>query len=212
MAIYLYIRESGPSIKALSLKALASVSFVFMGLSGALGKEFNGIYLSLLLGLTLGLVGDILLDLKMMYKQDYSHYLNLGFISFALGHLAYFSAFCCVNRGAFNIIISILVGAIFACLSYLLFKKIKLNTKGFTPQVLGYSSLLAFTVTYGWLTCFNNQAFIITSLGLTFILISDMILAFVYFKEGNENKILVFFNHLIYYLGQIIIALSIFFL
>ena len=212
MSLFLYVRNKGVGVIALFTKILASVSFIALGLSGVINKTFDYTYMCFIIGLVCGLVGDVLLDLKMMYKEEDRKYFNLGVLSFSLGHVAYFSALLSYFASWIAIAISISIGIAFAIGFNLSSKMMKLKTEDVKFQMAAYSFILAFVTSFCMIGAINNSSLWISAIGLILFFISDFILSFIYFKDGDKNKTLVFLNHLAYYLGQILIALNIFFL
>ena len=90
-------------------------------------------------------------------------------------------------------------------------KFMKLNFGKFLWQAVAYTFELVFMSTL--LICFTiqNAKYLLFALGILLIFVSDMFLSMNYFQEGQaNNKPVVFLNHIIYYAGQILIALFIF--
>jgi len=212
MGLFLYVRDKGVGVWALFTKILASVSFIILGLSGIINKIFDVTYMCFIIGLVCGLVGDVLLDLKMMYKDEGKKYFNLGVLSFSLGHVAYFGALLSYSSSWMSIFISSIIGILFAIGFNLSSKIMKLKTSDVKFQMAVYSFILAFVTAFSVIGAIYDNTLLVSAIGLVLFFISDFILAFIYFKDGDKNKTLVFLNHLAYYLGQILIAFNILFL
>ena len=79
----------------LMLKILASLGFVVSSVMALVYSEVTGIAKLtiglVVVGMVLGMIGDIVLDLKVLYDND-AWYLNSGMLAFGLGHICYFVA------------------------------------------------------------------------------------------------------------------------
>lgn len=108
LANFLFARDKNGSVKALVLKTCTSLLFISVGIT-ALNANFSStslaiIFPSLLIivGLMLGLVGDVFLDLKIFFKGISSTYppavkesdtvTYFGMVAFAIGHVFYIAA------------------------------------------------------------------------------------------------------------------------
>ena len=113
--VFIAIRAKFGGLLGVMLKTLASFAFVATAIL-TMGTNYvdssTRITLSIFtLGFLLGMIGDILLDLKVVYPGNDKYYLNAGMLSFGLGHLAYFSAFSmyAVNKFSTDLLMPILV-------------------------------------------------------------------------------------------------------
>ena len=61
-------------------KILASFSFMVVGLAGAFVNGMSNASLFIVLGLLCGLIGDFVLDNKVVYKEHEDIYLNTGML------------------------------------------------------------------------------------------------------------------------------------
>ena len=219
VCLFLSVRLMYCGVWGLLTKMLASFMFVTVGFV-AIIKNQNAIILSILvlLGLLCGLIGDILLDLKVVYKQDNDIYLNSGMLAFFIGHLFYFVSLMVYTNHKIELTLPLVISVCIALAltPIIIFgskKFMKLNFGKFFWQTMAYSFILIFLSAFSVYLTILNSKFMLFAIGLVLILISDLILSQNYFKENQENnKILVFFNHLIYYAGQIIIATALFFI
>ena len=86
-------RRKGFSVSNLMFKSVSSLCYLLTAAFALVMNSSANIYGSLIIfGGALGLVGDISLDLKGIYKKDESTYLIGGFIFFLIGHLFYSGA------------------------------------------------------------------------------------------------------------------------
>lgn len=86
---FVFVRSGGNSVRNLIFKSVSSLFFMLSAVFAVIENYTNAAqYGSLIImGGALGLVGDILLDLKGVYKKDANNYLKGGFIFFLIGHV-----------------------------------------------------------------------------------------------------------------------------
>ena len=91
---FVFVRSGGNSVRNLIFKSVSSLFFMLSAVFAVIENYTNAAqYGSLIImGGALGLVGDILLDLKGVYKKDANNYLKGGFIFFLIGHVFYTAA------------------------------------------------------------------------------------------------------------------------
>lgn len=221
-ALFIALRVTRGGVYALFAKTIASMCFVVLGIYGAYRSGFSLPVAFVLIGLILGMIGDIVLDLKVMYKQNKDEYLNAGMLSFGVGHISYFIALTLIcTREIFKVgttfngvlliavgvagILTILIVTIASPMLKLNFGKFKIQTYLYT-FALTFMTAYAFTVGNWW------KPSLIYGAGLGLILLSDLILSNQYFGKYENNKLYTILNHAIYYAGQIVIATFLFFI
>lgn len=242
VVFFLIIRIKVGGVKGMLAKILPSVCFVLIGVVGAMTNT-TGISIDftvlILFGLVFGLIGDILLDLKLAYPQDNDAYLFSGMAAFALGHISYLTAIYktmgkFVDLGSKPIVVwlPILLAAVFACAAVFGGKLLKLKYGKFTVPSLIYAfllSLMMFATGAGLIAKkSNNTMWIIMFCGAVMFVVSDLILSQQYFHEIEvkvggkkgvtqtiypkaKDPVLTVINHATYYAAQFLVALTIFF-
>ena len=91
--IFCYERRLGFSVKNLLFKSVSSLCYLLTAVFALINNPQAYTYGSLIImGGALGLVGDILLDLKGLYKAQEKTYLKGGFIFFLVGHIFYIAS------------------------------------------------------------------------------------------------------------------------
>lgn len=216
---FLALRVKKTDVKSLMLKSVTSVMFILTGVFLLMGKP--SLYAALVVGgLVCGILGDIWLDMKFMYKQDDDFLTKAGFSSFAFGHCFYIAAIVAgvTEFRAVSIPMSMVVGVIAGLVIYFGDKIMKLKYHGNYKLISAlYGALLFFVTAFA----FNNSvlagvkenlhlmAFFI---GGVFFIISDIILSGTYFGEGKDRPVDIVTNHVTYYIAQFIIASSILFM
>lgn len=111
VCLFLIVRIKKGGVFGLLTKILASLMFVITSLYGLMKNPYIITFL-VCIGLILGMIGDIILDLKVIYKQDNDIYLNSGMASFGIGHIFYISALilCMTQIGVFELYKPLCIG------------------------------------------------------------------------------------------------------
>lgn len=218
---FIIVRVLKGGIWGLFTKTTASLAFVALGLVGAYKHGLTMVASFILLGLLFGMLGDIVLDLKKIYKNDEKPYLNAGMLSFGLGHIMYMIATILYSNSLFKydiktlylVMIGVGIGGIItifiACFGE---KLLKLNFGKFRYQTYAYTFILSFMSAFSVAVACYRPIFLVFALGIVFIFLSDLILSKQYFGGEQDNNVLTTLNHAIYYAGQIAIAFSLFFI
>lgn len=214
-ALFIFVRVTKGGAMGILTKTLASFCFVLYGVfSFTQITWFNAGSVFVIMGLVCGLIGDIVLDLKYVYKQENDIYLNAGMLAFSIGHIFYFAGTVLFSYETINLLLPILisVGAALLLTPVTIFggKKMGLDFGKFTWQSIGYSFLLNFmTVFTIYLSCISLD-FIVLGVGMALFLLSDLVLSMQYFGGKVDNKFLTTINHATYYAAQILIATFLF--
>lgn len=210
------------SIKALMMKAVTSILFIFCGAIGsatALKHGYSIFPILILMGLIFGLLGDIWLDLKWIYKDDNDIYTFSGFFSFIVGHIFFISAI--LQRFAnwdkiIYIVLPVVISLIAAVGMLILEKPLKMNYGKFKAITVVYTfivALLAFlSGSLALMNGFNIMTLNLMFAGGIFFALSDLILSGTYFGENKKRPIDIITNHTTYYAAQFLIASSLMFL
>ena len=222
LTVFLVYRAKGERVKAVFVKGFVSLSFIFTALvawkcSSNPNSAF-GIYI--LIGLTFGLLGDIFLDLKFIILKHEHLYTVLGFASFFFGHLFYiiglFTNFYDVSQNILYIIIPVVIATILAIVT-LLFEPLKITKYGRMRPYVGLYAFMLFLVTPLYFSVAFQSGWKVVTVAImapAFIsfALSDLILNNTYFGVGFDKPIHIVINHLLYYIAQFMIAISLFFL
>ena len=205
------------SVVGVFIKAMVSIFFILTAMVGTLAKipdeknvEF-GIFI--IAGLIFGLLGDIFLDQKWVYPDDMAKYLYSGFIVFGIGHIFYTSAlFRAANLSLQDLIIPVIAGIVVAVGNVVLEKPLKIKFGKFRAIVMIYAVFLTGTLATAAIIALRTGeiSYIVFTGGALLFLISDLILSPMYFGEGKNTPLNFVLNHVTYYVGQYLIALSVF--
>lgn len=228
LCIFIYLRVTKGGLAGVLSKTVASFCFIALSLLLLAQKIGLNAYFAygasaLVLGLVCGLIGDILLDLKVVYNFNKGQFLYAGMTSFLVGHLFFTASMILFSIGEINIfttkvyiLIAIFAGTILLTfLIWLLSTKVmKLNYERFTAFVNCYSFVLLFTTAlsiYLGIIVKSLPMYILSG-GFVAFLLSDLVLSTQYFGGKLMDKKLIVINHLLYYIAQITIASFVYFI
>lgn len=212
--VFCYQRRMGFSVRNIIFKAVSSLCYMLTAVFATIINSNAHIYGSLILmGGALGLVGDIALDLKGVYKKDESTYLKCGFIFFAVGHIFYTGAVVYSMKIKWWIVLlSALLAIIIGVVTVAAANIMKVHYGAYRKIVAIYVAFLSMTMIIsvlaaifsGWQKCY-----IIMAVGSILFLASDAVLSGTYFGRGKDKKHHLFINHFLYYAAQYLIAASV---
>lgn len=216
MTAFLVVRaKKGGCALAVILKTVASIGFMAGGIYAFyinIGVFAN---LFIVLGLMFALIGDIVLDLKIAYKQDNKLYLNSGITSFTISSALYIVATILLWHTLEKFVLfsigSIVIAILFATIVFLLSKPLKLDFSGYKVQVFIYSFFVALIAVLSLGISFYVPRFAIFATGAILVLLSDLVLSMMYFGGKGENKMLCIINHTLYYVGELLVMAYLFF-
>lgn len=211
--LFLLKRDRKGSINALLLKTLTSFMFILTAMTAFFANMQIDVvqYFALVsVGLMCGLIGDIMLDLKVIYKGSSSIYQFAGMTAFLIGHLFYLSAL--YSQYFFNIF-PLIFAAILAFVIILVSKLLlKYDFREHTFHTYSYAFILSLMFTqslYAFIASGELTAMLMAIGGASF-LVSDLILVMTYYG-GKDSRVYIITNHTFYYAAQFIIAMSILF-
>lgn len=212
---FVIVRSGGNSVRNLIFKSVSSLFFMLSAVFAVIENYTASKYGSLIImGGALGLVGDILLDLKGVYKKDANEYLKGGFIFFLIGHIFYFSAMIYFNQIVWWQVL-ICVGISFAlaagCIATANIMRVHYGK--YRRIVFFYVAFLVMTNATAVCAAIttHHKSMILMAIGATLFTLSDLILSNTYFGRGFDTKFWLFLNHFSYYAGQYLIASSVLF-
>ena len=192
------------------LKGTASLMFVLIGLNAyqTVNNPFNKQFL---IGLIFGMIGDILLNLRYVFPKQGQKIFLAGIVAFLIGHIMYLLALIPQAPHVW-IWYCIILGALAAAalLTYI-FKtmEVKKTFKIFGIFYLGAVFIMT-AIAIGIAVFTPSKRAIIYALGAILFTASDVVLIFNTFS-GVSRFSLRITNLTLYYIGQILIAWSLFF-
>lgn len=203
-ALYIRVNQYGAPPVKLLLKTLASLAFVCLGLLGA--ARAGGAYAWLTwIGLILGAAGDVLLQFMDCRPKEREPFFRAGLGAFLIGHVFYIVAFALLGRVTGWAVL--LAAVLFAALFLLQFPA-RMDLKGQKVPVYAYAAVISVMTAFAVLSFGAGARGALVGLGGILFLVSDAILALIFFSPIRE-KSLPTWNLITYYAAQILLALSI---
>ena len=210
---YIYSKNKKYDLKELFIKTGISLLFVTLSLVATFcsGKMtlFN---VFVIIGLTLGLIGDILLDLKYIDVNRTKGYTYSGFIAFGLGHIMFISALLMnyYNKSILYVLLALALDIVISIITILMEKPLKLEYGKMKLIVFLYALCLFGTFSTCLFLAIQNGFSILPLnmflIGAGLFAISDLILSGTYFGKGKERLIDFILNYSTYYSAQFVIA------
>ena len=194
-------------IQAVVLKGLASVCFVVLGALCSPGTHTANL---IVIGLILGCVADVLLNLRYVFLIKGQLIFLVGILVFLSGHIMYLAA---VLPMCANWLVCFIVGVVLTALLMMwIFRQItaKKAFKIFGVFYIGAIMLLN-CVAIGNLITSPSAFTAIFAAGAVFFLVSDIVLILNTFGQKTRQSLRVT-NISLYYIGQLLIAVSLLFL
>lgn len=200
---------SGKMKLATVLKGLASAFFVVFGAVcyKQLPSHFGKL---ILIGLYLGMIGDILLNLRNNVSEGASKKVfALGILAFLSGHFMYIAAL--IGNNGSIVLLSLIITAVLSVLCIPpLMKRIEAPSKGL--KIFGYVYLV---IVIAMFSCAlvslikggASPVNLVFTLGALLFVVSDFIM--IYYSFGKKIPALRVTNLLAYYVGQLLIGLCI---
>ena len=212
LIFYIIFKCKNYDLKELFLKISISFLFVLLALVASYkSNKFNVFNLLIIIGLLLGLLGDIFLDLKYIDTTRTKGYTYGGFISFGIGHILFIIAMLLMYGTSIPfIILAIILTIILSIATILLEKLLKLKYGEYKIISFLYALCLFGSLSFSLFLNISNR-FQITSLNMLFIgfvlfVISDLVLSGTFFGENKERPIDFILNYITYYGAQFTIA------
>jgi len=210
---FLVVRVTKGGVSGLLSKTIASVFFIALGVAGALSLSPNidKAAIFILFGLVMGLIGDIVLDLKVIYPESNDQYLNAGMISFGIGHFLYITAIILlITFNLTTLLVSIAITIPISVAIVFASKLMNINFGKFIVHAVLYTVILTFTSVYSIAIATTDTRFVLMAVGMVLFLLSDLVLSPMYFAGKQDDKFMCVVNHALYYGAQICIATFIF--
>ncbi len=215
--IFIIKRNTDVTLNIVLIKGFASILFIFTAAGSFLVNSRCPQTLGVMtvLGAVFGLLGDVTLDFKYVYKNHADTYLYSGFVCFLIGHLLYTSglaiAYGMSDKNVLFAVIGLVVMAVFVPLS----EKI-MNAKygKFMFITILYLAVFGFELGYVFSLLFTagiSTHTVLINVGMGLFILSDMFLSPLYFSNDEKcrsNVPAIKLNHIFYYSAQYIIAYS----
>lgn len=210
MSVFIYFEKKEKYTLAVVLKGLASLMFVLLGFWCAKRTGNNDFSKTVKVGLILGLVADILLNLRFVFKEKGKIVFLVGILVFLSGHIVYL---CALVPTVNNVVIPTVIGVILTAITIKwIFTQIE-AAKAFKIFGIFYIGAIVIMNCFAIANLLNdpsNTRYMIFVAGAILFLISDIVLILNTFGKTSKFSLRVT-NLSLYYVGQLLIALSMFY-
>lgn len=219
LTLFLIEKIRGYSLKEALIKSFTS--FLFIALAAYCnyknGNKPFGVFV--ICALALGMLGDVWLELKYVFRDHERMFTFAGFISFAIGHVLYITGMMVTLYSEypwFSIFAPIAFGLLCGVAILIMEKPMKMKYCEYKLICFIYGTFLFTTLgTTLFLSIYSGfqvAPFVMLFAGAVLFAISDLILSGTYFGEGKERPVDLITNSVTYYMAQYVIAFSLFFL
>ena len=219
LVFYLLEKCKRYSLKGVLIKFVVSLLFVAVAVIASHLHPGHILNPLLIIGLVLGLSGDVWLDLKYVYPEHDKSYSYMGFAVFGLGHIFFITGMFLEFFGSAHplyVILPLSAAIVIGVGNLFLAKPMKLDYGSMKGAVLAYSfclfSMPLSALSLCILTSFQSVPLVLLFVGGILFAVSDLVLSGTYFGKGHERPIDFILNYCTYYPAQFLIALSLLFL
>lgn len=205
---FILVEKKKKYVPAVILKGSAALVFIIIGILSMQLAANQSFARLVVIGLLLGGIGDVFLNLRFVFEKSGQKIFLFGIASFLSGHIMYLIALTLLSA---NLLVSLIFGAVAAgFLLYWIFSKIEEVQKTF--KIFGYvyigAIVLMIAVAIGNLISNpGSTSALLYVIGAVFFTVSDVIMIFNTFG-GTQKFSMRAANLSLYYLGQLLIAIS----
>ena len=191
---------------AVSLKGTASVCFVLFGIFCSRSCPDPDFSRQIVTGLILGMVADVLLNLRFVFRKNGQLVFLAGILVFLSGHIAYLAA---LVPKCEHLAVCLIAGVVLtAAALYFIFKKITAKPAFRIFGVFYIGAVMIMTCVAAGRLIFSPSAHTaVFFIGALSFLVSDIVLILNTFGKTSKQSLRVL-NLSLYYLGQLLIGLS----
>ncbi|MCR4951395.1 MAG: lysoplasmalogenase [Solobacterium sp.] len=208
--LFIKVEHEEKYVLADILKGSASLMFVIIGWLAytRVNNPFNKLFFY---GLIFGMTGDILLNLRFVFKKNGQKIFLAGILAFLIGHILYLFALLPQARAPWLYYFAAAGALAAAGLLIYIFKTmdVKLAFKIFGVFYLGAVFIMS-AIAIGIAIFIPNTRSLIYAIGAVLFTASDVVLIFNTFSGVTKFSMRIT-NLLLYYMGQILIAVSLFY-
>jgi len=213
-SLFIFMRIRHVGLHGFWTKLIASLVFVVGAVVAIMLKKEPQRYMYfIVLGLLFGLIGDMLLELKLVYRPHDKQYTNGGILSFSIGHVGYIVALTMFATATKNILVpvfvSLAIGSVLATIIVVNSPNLGVDFGIHKGPAFAYSFILCITMVYAVALAIFIPSLWIMAVGLFFFLASDLVLSLIYWG-GRNNNVMNIINLSMYYVAQILIMTSLF--
>jgi len=206
--VFILVENKKKYLPAVILKGSAALIFIIIGVLSMQLASNHSFARLVVIGILLGGIGDVLLNLRFVFEKSGQKIFLLGIAAFLSGHIMYLAALIMLSN---NLLVSLICGVIAAVLLLRwIFSKIGEVQKAF--KMFGYvyigAIVLMTAVAIGnFISQPGSTSALLYVIGAVFFTASDVIMIFNTFG-GTQKFSMRAANLSLYYLGQLLIAIS----
>ncbi len=208
--LFIKVEHEEKYVLADILKGSASLMFVIIGWLAytRVNNPFNKLFFY---GLIFGMIGDILLNLRFVFKKNGQKIFLIGILAFLIGHILYLLALLPQARAPWLCYFAAAGALAAAGLLVYIFKTmdVKPAFKIFGVFYLGAVFIMS-AIAIGIAIFVPNTRSLVYAIGAVLFTASDVVLIFNTFSGVTKFSMRIT-NLLLYYIGQILIAVSLFY-
>jgi len=211
---FVYMRVTHVGLQAFWTKLIASALFVVGGVVALIMKDNAPNYMFfVVLGLFFGMVGDLLNELKVVYRPHEKQYMTGSLVVFGLGHIMYVIGLTMVAAASKSIIVPIFVslalGSVLATILLVNSNNVGIDFNSHKSLVFAYTFVLSISTAYAIALAVILPRLWMFAAGMLLFLVSNVVFAFINWGFKNSNKMHIV-NLSTYYVAQILIMITLF--
>lgn len=212
---YVFFYEKITKKQILIFKMVTSLFFFLVALYALIrSNQYNTYDLFTFIGICCGFLGDLFLGFRNIFRKQKDLFFILGITAFTAGHMGYINAMFTLFHSKIWLLILLTVLLFSSSLILLHFTKVSFGkTRVFCYIYLLFSSIFLSLAVLNIIRIDELYVYFLM-IGVVAFVSSDVLLSYLYFgKLGHRvKKLFKKINIVTYYVGQFIIALSIFLL
>ena len=211
--------KKGYCVQGAIIKSVVSLIFICLAAYSNYHSKAHIFGFYALAGLAVGMLGDIFLELKCVYKQHDEILTYAGFAAFFLGHIFYIIGMIREfyhGQNFLYLVLPLLFGIMMGGVVIFMEKPLKLKY-GKMKAIVGAYGVILFSMAFLAVSLcimnrFRNVPLILLGAGGILFALSDLVLSGMYFGGENDKVPNMILNISLYYSAQYLIAFSLFFL
>ena len=218
--LFLWSRaKKGYCVLGAILKSCVSLIFICLAAYSNYHSKGHVFGAYALMGLAVGMLGDIFLELKCVFKEHDEILTYAGFAAFFIGHIFYITGMIREfyhGQNFLYLVLPFLLGIMMGGVVIFMEKPLKL-VYGKMKLIVGIYGIILFSMAFLAVSLcimnrFHNTSLILLGVGGVLFALSDLVLSGMYFGGENDKVPNMILNISLYYSAQYLIAFSIYFL
>ncbi|HPT68875.1 MAG TPA: lysoplasmalogenase family protein [Syntrophomonas sp.] len=205
---FILVENKKKYVPAVILKGSAALVFIVIGILSMQLASNHSFARLVVIGLLLGGIGDVLLNLRFVFEKSGQKIFLMGIAAFLSGHIMYLAALILLSN---NLLVSLICGVVAAALllrwSFSKIGEVQKAFKIFGYVYIGAIVLMTAVAIGNLISNPGSTSALLYVIGAVFFTASDVIMIFNTFG-GTQKFSMRAANLALYYLGQLLIAIS----